>query len=234
MTALRTFVAILGLSLLLALAGCDDRSRSSNELRWTEDVQLQDGRVITIRRHSVFRGPREAFTQQGANVSWYAVDFEHPATKEMVHWESQMFVGSDEVVKAAEEKREIMPSLILFAILVKDSDLFLLVQPHSSFSILNCPDPPYLLYRWQEGRWRVTPLDQLPYRKFAVNVSLDDDRMRERIRQNKYHLGVDVTATQTSYGRLFVLDFTRMTKQRADRTHCERMRYWQDIDALSN
>jgi hypothetical protein len=127
-----------------------------------------------------------------------------------------------------------MPSLILFAILVKDGDLYVLVQPHSSFSILNCPDPPYLLYRWQEGRWRLTPLEQIPYRKFAVNVSLDDDPMRERIRQNKHHLGTDVTATQTSYGRLFVLDFTRMTRQTADRRHCEIARKWTDRDRFSN
>jgi hypothetical protein len=229
----RAVICSLALAAFALIAACSARD---NELKWTEDVQLQDGRVIKIHRHSVFRGPREAFTQKGANVSWYAIEFEHPATKEKVRWESKMFVGSDEVVKAAEEKREIMPSLILFAILAKDSDLFVLVQPHSSYTVLGCPDPPYLLYRWQDGRWRLTALDQIPHRKFAINVSLDDDRMRERIRQSKHHLGTDVTATQTSYGQLFVLDFSKMTKQTAALSNCERRVWhrWTDAEALSN
>jgi hypothetical protein len=219
---------------LLTLCLAVSCSFGETELEWKEDVELQDGRVITIQRRSEFRGGREAFTQRGANVSRYSVDFVHPVTGEKVHWESKVSVGTDEVVKAAAEKQEIMPSLDLWRILLKDRDLYLVVFPHASHSVLNCPDPPYLLYRRDAGRWRLTPLEQIPYRKFKVNVSLDDDEMRERIRRNKYHIGVEVTGGQTSFGSLLVIDLSRMTRQTADRKHCEFVRYWTNREAVSN
>ena len=214
--------------LAVVLFGC---SAKEQEFKWTEDVQLQDGQVITIKRHSIFRGERATFSNM---LSWYSVELEHPVTKEEVRWESQVFQSDEDSRLPVDLEVGVVPSLDLYAILVKDGEVSVLTRPAQTYYRLDCPDPPYLIYRWRAGSWQRVPLEEAPYRKFAVNVSIGDISLRETL-LNRKHLGTDVTATQKYMSAFpYVIDLTRMSKQTFGQQQCRGFRAWTERDASSN
>jgi len=222
---------ILGLFCLVAvLAGCDHGER---ELRWKEDVLLQDGRVITLDRVAKYEGSRE-LTQKNYGLSWYAVDFEHPVTRERIHWESQISVSTDELVRARNEKQEFFPSMILLSVLVRNDDLYLILSPHASFESYECPDPPYILLKWEQRQWKLKKLEDIPYRKFTANVMYDLNGGRDAIKASQFHVPITVIANQTiGNGMPLVIDLTRMTKQTVN-NRCSLFRSWTEHEAISN
>jgi hypothetical protein len=190
---------------LFSLVGCDDGS----ELRWKEDVMLQDGRVITVSRRSEFRGPQE-FTK-APTESYLWLELEHPTTKEKVQYETSFRHDSEEMV-AFGAKSPPDPSLqhYPFALMMGGDDLYVVTRLWGRIhSFLGCPDPALHLYRWNKGRWERRPLEEIPYRKFAINLTTNPGGMRQAMKQAKYHLAADQTHRPVS-GEF---DLTRMTKQ---------------------
>jgi hypothetical protein len=198
------------------LAGCNSSVREST---WQEDVQLQDGSVMTLTRHAKYEGAKELIREH-YGLSWYSIDFEHPATKEPVHWESKILVSANELVKAKAENQEVRPRLTAIALMMKDSDLYLLADPSAARSDLGCPDPRYVLFKWEKKHWVHTDLDQIPYRSFAANVLADLNGVTDILRIHDNHLPTQVTSKQKINYKPFLIDLNGMTKQIFDEKNC--------------
>lgn len=218
---------LASLLLAAALIGC---SASEQKFVWTEDVKLQDDQIITISRQSVFRGERATFSNM---LSWYSVELDHPVTKEKVRWESQVFQSDEDSRLPVDLEVGVVPSLDLYAILVKDGDVYVFTRPEQTYYRLDCPDPPYLIYRWRAGTWQRVPLEDIPYRKFTVNVSINELNPLKNLPKGK-HFGTDMTANQMHMGRHYVIDLTRMSKQTFGQQQCRGFRAWTERDASSN
>jgi len=223
---------ILGLFCLVAvLAGCDHGER---ELRWKEDVLLQDGRVITLDRVAKYEGSRE-LTQKNYGLSWYAVDFEHPVTREKIHWESQVSISSDVIVKALRERWEVPPDLNIMALMIKSNDIYLVTDSNRSTYEDVCAYPLYMLYKWESNRWKRMKLEDIPYRKFAANVLYDLNGSRDVIKANRYNVKVEITSNQTLNYVPSIIDLTGMTKQTFTAENCNWLsRDWTEKEHLSN
>src|SRR5882757_9614183 len=79
----RIFALLRVVSCLCLLAWS---SACTKKVNWLEDVQLPDGRVVTLKRHQEFGGPHEI--GQPSTESDYWFEFKHPDTEEIVRWES--------------------------------------------------------------------------------------------------------------------------------------------------
>jgi hypothetical protein len=74
---------VLLLLLTTALSACN---KSNAPLKWTEDVRLPDGRVVTLTRYQEFKGPHELGDTPSESDYWF--EFKHPDTGEVVRWQS--------------------------------------------------------------------------------------------------------------------------------------------------
>lgn len=225
---MRKTLILLFLSLIIT--GCD---RENNELQWKEDVLLQDGRVITLNRKAQYGAPRD-LTQKRLGVSWYSVDFQHPTTKEKIHWEAKMMVDSEEMHKARVESWEIPPALRLDAILIKDDTIFIVADLGIRSWLMGCPNPPFFLYKWESGRWRKVKLEDIPYRKFSVNVQDDLNGAYDVIERYKYHVPLEITTQQVYGNKPYVIDLTRMQRQELIEGECPSIETWISNDTNSN
>lgn len=207
---LRRVAVVLACSTLGAvLVACDGAS----ELTWKEDVKLRDGRVITVSRRSEFRAPHEIGQTPGESHLW--IEFEHPTTGEVVHFESKLR-GSTAEMEEARSKPTSEPSLMHrpYALMMKESDVYIVTWLDSTIDdFYGCPDPPFLLYRWHQGRWERRALEEIPYRRFAPNLTIGPQSERQKIESNGHHLKVEqVVFTEVGYGAV-EFDFTGMTRQ---------------------
>ena len=149
-----------------------------NDLTWTEDVKLPDGRVVTLTRWVEFKGP---YTMgDTATESKQRLQFKHPETGEIVKWENDKEPGLLKTV----------------AIVLDKGNPVLLGTPAygGDYFKFNCPNPPYLMYEYMSGQWRARPLAQVPVKTIRANLTTHAKQMREEIEANKRHL----TAAQTS------------------------------------
>jgi hypothetical protein len=184
----------MAIGMTIALAGCE-------RIRWTEDVRLPDGRTITLTRLQNYGGPTEIGQHSSARDYWF--EFTNPDTGERVRWQSD---------------RE----LATVALLIHDRAPYLLLMTafYSSKVKFGCPDPLYLLYRYEGGRWLSTPLADIPVKRLRANVTsaADKDLREGRIK----HLPVE--RTQSSYvlnNKPWLMDFTNV-HQTFDPRNCNR------------
>jgi hypothetical protein len=183
-------------ALLLACRG-DDR------LKWTEDVLLQDGRTVTLTRYQEFKGPH--YIGEPPTDSYYWFEFKHPDTGERVRWET---------------KRE--PGTV--ALLIHGRQLFLLTRPRfgSGDRQFDCPNPPYLLYRYEAASWTRIELASIPFARVTSNMTFAASDRVELIRKSNNHLGIEVTARPMYQFKPWVMDF-KGVKQTFGPINCSRM-----------
>ncbi len=194
----------------------------NDELRWTEEVQLPDGKAVIVKRVSQFKGPHEL--GQSPSESWYSMDFEHPASKEKIHVESALFAGGLEMEQAAQQKKILLQWPV--ALMLNNQDLYLVMWSHSLYhGYLLCPDPPLQLYKWKNAKWEWRPLTEIPIRKFKVAFvrGLSDPEKQERIRRSKSYITVNMERVD----RRVVYDLTGMTQVTYEASRmCQRYRDW--------
>ena len=205
----RAIALSVGFAVCLALLACEQGS----DLRWKEDVKSQDGRVISVSRRSEFKAPHGIGQAAGESHMW--MEFEHPITKETVRFESDLLGKSDEQVAAVANGAS-DPSLLHYpyVLMLVGDDVYVVTKLYSDvYRFYGCPDPPFLLYRWQKGRWERRPFEEIPYRKFAPNLTVDPGSDLQKIESSGRHLKAEqVVFTEAGYGPV-EFDFTGMTRQ---------------------
>ena len=139
--------AVILLVAVSTLGGCDTLHRAE----WTEDVRLADGSTIVLARDQEYDGQRQIF--QAPVPSSYGFEFRMPGSGERVSWAS----GID---------------LVPVAILMGHGRPILLTTPLPHGMMRHqCPDPPYLVFEFVEGKWTAMPLADLPVRVVSPNMT---------------------------------------------------------------
>jgi hypothetical protein len=157
----------------VVLAAC------GNDLTWTEDAKLPDGRVITLKRWVEFKGG-SSHLGDPSTESRQTFEFKHPTTGQNIQWENTLEQGR-------------LKTIALW--LDKDKPQLLTEPAYGGDSIkYNCPNPPYLLHEYVASQWRAKPLAQVSLKSIRANLTTHPLETREMIERNRQHL----TAAQTS------------------------------------
>jgi len=185
--------------LFLALSSC-----SGDSLKWREEVLLSDGRVITLTRYQEFNGPHEL--GQPPTASNYWLEFKHPDTGQTVRWEYGRHLGT-------------------VALFIHEKTPYLLVKPRygSSRRDFDCPDPPYLLYRFESTTWQKTDLGNIPVKQLSANMTDGTDGDRKAIIEKKHYLEVEHTRLRYVLNmQPWVIDFGLMNEQTFGHDNCSK------------
>jgi hypothetical protein len=199
--SVRNIFFLLGVLLLCSCMNAEDKP-----LKWTEDVQLPDGRVVTLTRYQEFKGPHELGDMPTESDYWF--EFKHPDTGEVVRWQSDR-------------------DLSTLALFMQNSKIFLLTKPQfgSSEFRYGCPNPPYLLFVLENAQWKQVSLKTIPLKRIRVNLTFDAKYQRQVIRSFGLHLNTNQTQSSEHEGRPFIINFERLFEQTFDtQINCDRPR----------
>jgi hypothetical protein len=175
-------------------------------LKWTEDVRLPDGRVVTLTRYQEFKGPHELGETPSASDYWF--EFKHPDTGETVRWQSDR-------------------DLATLALMIDDKTPVLLTRPHFGSSMIryHCPNPPYLLYHFDtDSKWSQLPLDKIPVKRIRVNMTFSPDDSATTIKASRHHLSTHQTSESFHNQQPYIINFVLMKRQTFDSANCDRSR----------
>lgn len=198
---------------MLTITSC-----GKNSISWKEDVQLQDGRVITVDRYAELTGRVEP-TGQTPPPSYYTIKFKHPDTGEDVIWEGFARLNSEEAKLPKGQMSH--PHIIIRTIMIKENRLYILGFPFPTQLEYNCPNPPYILYEWVNNAWIQVPLENIPFKQFYFNTSGIGAKVNGQFAHSEEHLGVEDTLFVKMRNPLDVgvgsvsaeIDLSKMSKQ---------------------
>jgi hypothetical protein len=182
------YAVIIAMGALLAsVSGC------ARSVKWTEDVRLPDGRVVTVKRYQKFGGPHEIGDSSTETDYW--LEFKSPATGKIVRYSGDRSLGT-------------------VALMIEDGAPRLLLTPHYEMRDHNCPDPPYLLYEFRDGRWQSVSLMLLRGRRIVPNMTYSAASARAEIKSHGNFLA-EPEAGVFSAGKLnpVVINFEKLTTQ---------------------
>lgn len=191
----------MGAMAIAVATGC---SAKNAPLKWTEDVRLPDGRVVTLTRYQEFKGPHEVGETPTESDYWF--EFKHPDTGQIVRWQSDR-------------------DLATLALMMDGTVPVLLVKPDFGSSMLryNCPNPPYLLYRF-EGAWQQAPIGQIPVKRLRVNMTFAPNDRQKSIKASGFRLTADQTNSSEHNHLPYIINFSLMTEQTFLPMNCDRNR----------
>jgi hypothetical protein len=187
---------ILCLAVLIQVAACAKR------VNWLEDVQLADGRVVTLERQQVLGGPHELFQPPTESVGW--LEFKQPDIGRKVRWDFT---------------RDLRP----VALLIDHEKTQLLVVPEYDGRFKrHCPSPPYLLYEYSGSGWVERPIEELRGKKIRQNLISSPADLAELMKTNNLHLNPQQTARGADrYGKGRRIDFGKLTTQSFGMKGCD-------------
>lgn len=144
-------------------------------LRWTEDVVLPDARVVTLKRQQHF--------DEGGYVAAHSFEFQHPATRELVRWNTDGFFR-------------------LVALFLVQDVPHILVKPTfgRQQEQAGCPEPLMFIYRYEASAWVQVPYAQSPVRVVRNNVTMDPKADRKLIEANGFK--VPAGSIHTRYAKV--------------------------------
>lgn len=134
--------------LALLLSSCLDGRKT---VEWKQEVPLHDGRVIVLERISKQTGT--LFPENVGLEYEQTLTFVHPDTQERIRWTLPKGLQP-----AALEFERGVPYYLLKVYTVAD------------YNAWECPNPPWLLYRHDQGSWQRVPFEQLPEKVVKRNV----------------------------------------------------------------
>lgn len=156
--------AILGVATWKAIPVID--FFTGKTLNWKQEVPLQDGRVIVVDRISK-QGPHDPLLNMRMEIG-QELAFNHPETGERIRWAIPQ--GLQPYMLDFDGG---VPYYVLSAYTVAD------------YNKWGCPNPPYLVYRYEHGQWRRISLDQFPA-KFQKPNLMDMAKSYEQYIVNGY------------------------------------------------
>jgi hypothetical protein len=139
---IKTYLALVLFT--LCLFGC------GRKLDWAQEAPLYDGRILVVERHSEF-GP--SFPGNSGMEITQILAFRHPDTGNRISWHIP---------------EGLLPVMIDFD---KGTPYYVLTEyTISDYNTWGCPNPPYLVYRYEQGKWTRIAFEELPQRFLARNL----------------------------------------------------------------
>lgn len=116
---------------------------TGKDMDWKQEAPLHDGRVIVIDRLSK-QGPQDPFLNMRMEIG-QELTFTHPDTGERIRWPIPQ--GLQPYMLDFDGG---VPYYVLTAYTI------------GNYNKWACPNPPYLIYRYERGQWGRIPFEQLP------------------------------------------------------------------------
>lgn len=222
-----TFMQLLACSPFLV--GC-----GNNELTWTEDVRLPDGRVITLKRWVEFKGGNSHIGGQSTE-SRQSLEFKHPDTGEIVKWRNERPSGAFGIDATPSPPLSfdtgpdgVAPALLnTTALWLEQGKPQLLGRPAygGDSRRFHCPNPPYLLYEYAAGQWRSKSLARIGIKQIRANLTVSPLNAQAEIKRNRQHLTVAQTADSYTLPAgtntvPYLIQFEGMPAQTFERQNC--------------
>jgi hypothetical protein len=125
---------------------------------WQEEIQLQDGNTIIVKR-SQTRGGRHEIGQD-TPVAEHIMSFTHPVTKQHITWKSTYGTTIDDA------------SLLPLGLYFKGDAVYLATTPAGciAYNKWGRPNPPYVFFRFDGTNWQRIPQDKFPEEFEEANV----------------------------------------------------------------
>lgn len=136
------------LSAGFALNACGEGGKT---LDWKQEVRLQDGRTIIVERKSKQTG--KIFPENTVIEYEKALSFFHPDTNERIQWTLPKGTGAWML-----DFDNGYPYLVLRTSSVAD------------YNKWECPNPPWLAFRYESGQWQRIGQERLPARFVKPNL----------------------------------------------------------------
>ncbi|WP_180129797.1 hypothetical protein [Rhodoferax sp. BLA1] len=135
---------------------------------WQEEVLLHDGRTIVADRF-VRRGGRAEVGQAGAYVE-QKLSFTVPDSGQIYNWSDSYSAELG------------MSNFLLLALDVVDNVPYIVADPMGcqSYNKWGRPNPPYVVFKWQDNTWQRIAIEQLPRVVARANLihSMPDKEIR--------------------------------------------------------
>jgi hypothetical protein len=125
-------------------------SACSNSTSWKEEVLQHDGSKIIVERSLKRGGPHEIGS--GGGSVYQSLTFLMPATLKKIVWEDKL---SEDLNTA---------SFNPMALNVVNNTVYVVASPAGclSYNKWGRPNPPYVVFKYQDQDWNRIPLEQLP------------------------------------------------------------------------
>ncbi len=139
-------ISIVFLSCLILSACSGDKT-----VHWKQEVLLQDGRVINVDRISKQRGPT---IPENAILEYeQTLSFVNPDTHENITWT----LPNGTMTKMLDFEKGV-PYFVLRPASVAD------------YNAWDCPNPPFLVFRYENRQWQQKPFETLPAQFTVPNL----------------------------------------------------------------
>lgn len=128
---------------------------------WKEEVLLHDGNKIIVERWQKRGGPHTLGERPG--ILEYSLSFKHPVTKQTITWKD----GPTEDISYA--------NFDPVALHIKDNIAYIITMTYGckSFNKWGRPNPPYVIFKYEENDWKHIQFSKLPSELTNVNLIID-------------------------------------------------------------
>lgn len=137
-------------------------------LKWREEVLLHDGSKIIVQR---WQKRFNVYTlEKSSLIQRQSLSFTHPKTKENIVWKSGPTEGINTI------------NLTLIALHIKDNTSYIITRPYGCFAHNKWgrPNPPYVIFRYEDEKWKRIPLEALPLEFSNNNLIMSIDEIDEK------------------------------------------------------
>jgi hypothetical protein len=158
-------LAKLGLLLMLgaSLSACAGLGGTS----WKEQVLLNDGSKIIVRRSQSYGGRHEI--GQSIPVSEHTISFDLPGSGKKLSWTSEF---GEDIGRT---------NFNLLALHILNGTAYLVAEPNLclSYNKWGRPNPPYVIFRNDGREWQRIPISELPAEFKSINLIVNNGRTKD-------------------------------------------------------
>jgi hypothetical protein len=134
------------------------------ELSWKEEVLLHDGSKIIVQR---WQKRMNVYTlEKSTLLKEQSLSFKHPKTREKIAWKD----GPTEGIRTANFK--------LVALHIKDNIPYIITTTYGcpAYNKWGRPNPPYVIFKYENKQWKRIPLEELPPEFKNVNLVMSVEK----------------------------------------------------------
>ena len=196
---IKYFAAVLAIPFLLA--GC-----GPEVWKWSEEAKLEDGKKIIVEREVIFGGPRlpwESERQQSEYILRFASP-NNPATK----FEYRSIGGLE-------------PGLLAFV----NGTPYVLgeIWRGDAAMYYDCPDPRFIVHRYESGRWKRAALDDIPPSLTKKNLAIFSREAMANAKAGKKATAEQIAQWNGTVGKRLVGKYSKTDSDEIPRPrHCAR------------
>ena len=130
----------------------------SGDVRWKEETLLHDGNKIIVERRQSYGGRHEI--GQSPPIKEQEITFTVPGTSQRITWKTEF---SEDVGRS---------NFLLLALHILNNTPYIVAEPHLclSYNKWGRPNPPYVIFRYEDKEWKRILLQDLPTEFKDINL----------------------------------------------------------------